>query len=697
MSRITVELLEAPQHHIRLYANQAGRVYFDTGSEFGLRLTKGLEELTEANEIQQEAALSTTIPQTAKNRGLLEQFEANVVERETKYLRVEIRKDGDPLPIDRMKVVKFQDRNQNIEVEFIGTGWILDLESTPLNKIEGLGTFENTIAGREAAWDDPTSIAVPMVADYGGWLTPGDVTRKDTRLVFNLTKLMRAALCQHGWTFKSPYWDGEAGSQVYGYLSPPDWYTYEGKTDQFAVELEVATPQTIPGEGTFFIFDEVSDPFDLYDNLFRPGEYLYPPAGQDPIELQFKIRNLRVTIPPYGQGNPPNAFVIACYRNTWGSFGPTIFFETVNGALDQPITVDLSFDFSDEEARPGYSYGFIFGGISLTPDNSPYYDIELESCDVLITPNAPHYGDGDQIPLQDILTSEMNAADLFKDMARLINGKVLTNYITKEVTLYPPFNTSVKGEQLEGFFKRTIGSIDITHLVEPNSREVENKDQGRDRFIELKFKDTNDSYIEETRPGTEPYSRTIDLGTGNAKTTKIELDFFEPTIEREVPPEDIGGTGMILPVLRDNNEGRISTDVGFRIFYNYGKITQLDSDGNERTFSMDGTVRNTIAYLAQASTTAIQGDPTKVTLAFKQFEEDHWRLFYRQWLNEQYSPIDFEYLVRIDLNDYRRFNFRQTVGFFYRDTYLVYQMTAIKDFDLEARTSTPIEMKLLEC
>lgn len=697
MAEISIRVTNADQYLELAFASQ-GNLYLDTDENFGLRLSKPLEELTEANQLRQQAALTTTIPQTPRNMAVLQDYEANVTNRQTKYLDVEIRADGEPLPIDKLRVVRFQDRNRQIEIELIGTGWVQELEALPLREVE-LDPFEYSQAEVMARWANTTVDAKTILADFGGWRTPGNITRQDLRMVFNLNKLMKAAFCQAGeWTFKSPYWEGAAGSRVYCYLSGEDWFSYDGKADQFAVDLNIASPRAEPGPTDFITFDEVSDPLDLYNNFLRPNEYFYPgvPAAEDSLEIKFRVENLQVTLPPYGSGDPAS-FVFICLRNE-GDFFDTLYFESWNGSETQEVNLDLSFEFSDPEGAQTVSYGFIMGYISLEQGNTTSYAWTLESCDLFIRPNPPFLVSGNTIPPNQLIDPNISALDLFKAMAHICNGKVLTDYVRKEVTLYPPYDIEHLEEVLEGFFQRTAPPVDISNLVEPDSREVENTGETRDRFIELKFRDSDDAYIAELNLNRELYSRRIDLGSGTAETTEIENELFEPTIDKEVDGATIGGSGVLdLPAIMDNTDGRISSDLGPRIFYDYGLITQQDSDSNNRTWTFEGMNIATLGYMSQNSQTRFAVDQTRVRLVFREYKEDLWRLFYRRWLNERYAALDFEFLLRIDRARYNSFDFRRRSGIFYRDAFLVFQMTSIRDFDVFGITSTPTEFKLIDC
>lgn len=68
---ITVQLLQPTDYHISLFGDPLNRVFLDTDEDFGIRLTKALEQLSEVEQITQEAALSVAIDSTDKNKTML--------------------------------------------------------------------------------------------------------------------------------------------------------------------------------------------------------------------------------------------------------------------------------------------------------------------------------------------------------------------------------------------------------------------------------------------------------------------------------------------------------------------------------------------------------------------------------------------------------------------------------------------------
>jgi len=686
---ITVQLLQPTDYHISLFGDPLNRVFLDTDEDFGIRLTKALEQLSEVEQITQEAALSVAIDSTDKNKLLLEDINL--------LYAIEVKEDGETLPLDKFRIITDSDRDRQFELEFFGNGWIQDLRDLSLSSLD-LGIFQNTIANVLASWADQTAMAVSAPSDFGAFQIPGQLSRRDCRIRINLLKLMQKAFCEIGWEFKSPYYESTVGSRLYAYLADEKWFSYEGKNDIFKVDVNIASPRVLDGTASTILFDEVSDPLDLYNSVFRPFEYLYPPAGETGIDLRIIIENLTIQLPPIEAGGKPGLWFILIYRNRPPGF-TFEFFETFQGSRDQTITRTFNYDFIAEDTRPGDSFGVIIG--YQTQDGAATaISFVLESCDVTFSPDARYYIDDDDIDIASAINPDLNGEKLYKAMVHICAGKTLTDYNRRRVTLYPPFDITIQNELVEGYFIRNKPHIDLTNLVVPRSRiiTVEEKEEKRIKF--LKFKDSTDEYIKNFTPEEDPWSRKVDIGYGKVEEEKIENDLFEPTIDISRDPALTGGTGVdgiFLPAMWDNTSNEISNKIGARIGYHYGLIEQVASDGTTIDFNFEGIPSTFFGLITQIPVPSfVNGDPI-IPIAFQEFQEDLYRLFYKRWIREQFSKQSMEFLVYISLNQYLEMNFRERFGFFYKDAFLFYQGLSIKDFDVRGRTSTPIGMKKIEC
>lgn len=697
----SIRILDPEQWQIDAYGIDGGKVYLDIDGEFNIRLTKSLEEMTEAEKIAREASLSSSIPATAKNTALLAQYSENLWKRKNKAFsqRVEVKKDGEQLNATRLTVSGKSDREQQYEIELFGGGWIDDLERKLVSSLD-LGTFNYSEANARDAWDDQTAPAVPALADYGGFWDPGRVTRKDLRFWFNLKNLIEQAFCQATeYTFKSPYLESTAGQSLYTYISPENWHSYREKNDIHRVFLEIAAPKSFGGNPESNIWDEVYDPLGLWDESpTHLNEYLYPPSGAEELEIEFEIRGLKAILPPSGA---PGRFYFLVYKNEPGGSGfEVVWSTTADGSTTETTTVEINEKFRLPADNNGDRFGMITGYEDPTfGAPNTFYPFTIESGELFIRPDPPYYIEDDTITLADLIDPTINCLELFRAALHIFNGKISTDESEKTVTAYPPFDAEQLGQAIEGYFQRNIGHQALT--VEDDSMVTENKEADTDRYVKLMFKKSTDEYIGEL-DRQDIYSRTVDLGYGKAETKEIENNLFEPTAERFVGPERVGGNGIYLPVLTDNLipdgeiDGERSTKIGPRIGWHYGEIRQEDAEG-QRSYQFGGSTTQSFGYITQNPIVPRVNASPNVPIVFAEHENDLWRLFYRQWLTERYALVDFEFLVYLSLRDYLQTDFRRPAGFQYGETFLLFQIREIRDFDTEAETATPIKMTLLEC
>jgi len=257
-----------------------GEFLFDLPEKWEVRKTKSAAALDQENKINQEIAYSFALPRTAKNEFILTNSKD--------YIEVEIYENGELLEFDQLR--RLEKRDTDFEVEIFGSNWAEKLSRLKLNQLN-LGEFEYTQTNALNTWSNTTGLVVAAPAHYGAFNQEGSITRKDLRFWFNLTKLMRACMCAIGWEFKSPFWDGLPGDQLYGYLSGRYWYSYRDKTDPLRVLVENNASMPFDGFVTELILpNTVFDPFDLYNGIFYPGAYLYPPGGFDGSDLIIKIK-----------------------------------------------------------------------------------------------------------------------------------------------------------------------------------------------------------------------------------------------------------------------------------------------------------------------------------------------------------------------------------------------------------------------
>lgn len=700
----SIKITNPSQRLIRSFGRGGQFVELDIDDDFSVRMSKALEQVTEFNRVSQEAALSNSLPLTSVNRQVLavgQMFEVEVTYR------------GQVLAVDRILVVEMDDSiaDGRIEIEIFGSGWYDDLEALRLRDID-LGTFDFTNANVLATWSDREALAYPGLAHYGTFYQNRNdlarASRRDIRFWFNLFGLMKKAMCEIGWTIESPFYDGEYGKHFYGYLSGERWFSYDNKQHPNRSDLNIPAPQVLAGNPTNVVFSVVNDPAGAWNTPFRPLEWLYSTVGEL-ADLRVIISNLTVTLPPPPSppSDPVGTFVVAVYRNMGGEF-EFVFSETVQGNPGEEVTLTLNYDFIVERGlEAGFSYGVVMGyGDILQIGSGNYYGFTLESCEVSFSPDVYWYVPDDVIGVADVIDESVNGADLFNALAKMIAGKVKTNYADKKVTLYPPFDTAIFDENIEGFFQRSDNVIDLSDQVVPNSRVKRYNQDEQERFVLLKFQDSSDGFIDASDGDKQPYQRRVDLGFGVSETLEIEIDLFEPTRDVQTDVSEVGeglAEGVetpFLPALWEGDRGELSFDTGFRIAYNYGLIRQRDTDGNYYELNFEGVVRETFGYLSQSPRRTINdgtADVRAFPVTFVGFQYDLYQLFYRKWLRELYPRYNYEFLIFLDSLLYERIDFRRPVGILYNDAFLLYQLTVIRDFELDPLAATVVEAVEIDC
>jgi len=392
-----------------------GEFYFDLPEDYGIRKSKSRSELDTDNKVSQEVALSFTLPRSPGNDYFFADY--------TGAIDVWVWDNGEILEFDEIRLT--ETKEEGYEVEIYGSNWAEKLQRLRVRDVD-LGEFEYTDAEIAAAWSDETIIATPTLASYGGWNQEGSATLKDLRMWFNLTKVMRACFCAIGWQFESSVWDVEPFNRLYGYISGEFWYSYDGKQDPLRVTVANNSQIDFSGLVYSLIFpNEVYDPFDLYNSISAPGEYLYPPAGQTDIDLHFRV-NATISLPATPTGSPAPTWTLLLYQNrpaTDDLFFP--FVEQYQGVPGEAQTITLDIDFRIEGVQAGDSFGiFVEYMDKITPGGDEYPWSLLAGGQCRFEPDPPRYIENDTINLGDLIDPNLNALDLFKGMQHMVRGLI---------------------------------------------------------------------------------------------------------------------------------------------------------------------------------------------------------------------------------------------------------------------------------
>lgn len=685
---IAVRYINPPRWAVARFGDDLGRVFLDTGPEFDAELTKAIDRINEVQRISQEAALAKSLPATAKNRALFDEFSGDTLNRRKEPVDIEVTYKGDRLPLTGAIVTGFDPNGEDgpaYEFEMFADDWIDRLEALPLADVDA-GTYEYTVANVLASWSGPRrEIVKPVPAEYGGFRTPGEITRKDLRMWFNLGLLMEAAFCSIGWSFDCEHFKFGDGANVYGYLSPEDWFSYEDKRTEWFVELEITEPITLPPFERFLPWNEVYDPFDIYDNpnsiLPTFDQYGYPPIAE-PAELLIEV-DMVVEFPASGTDVAPDVAIIIDKNNngTSGLFDFGVF----RANRPNNLTLEIQYRVSDPDMTGGDRYSVSVLGTE---------EYIIKSANMRWRPNPRNYGDDNIIPVAKLIDPEITALDLFTSLAHLMNGKVITDVASRTVILRPPYpyQTAEDDRTVEGFYVDNRPPIDYRDRTVVDGTRWESNDTERNRYRLFKFADSDDERVDASGV-PDRYNRRVDLGSGIVDTTDIENVLFGPTIARRVDGSVIGGDGATLPGLFDNLDGEISTDVGYRVGVWYG---QIDQNGPGSSFVFEGQTIALIPFLSQIGG-SVPTTGTRIPLTFDGDGRNLYTLFYQRETESDDDGITYEILLTGGIDTYEQITFRRPLLIRNQPADIIVRPIAVKGYRWGSREPLTVTAKILLC
>lgn len=511
------------------------------------------------------------------------------------------------------------------------------------------------------------------------------MTLQNLRFWFSIPLLLKECFCAIGWNFVCDHFENGDHEHLYAYLSAENWHWYTDKTDLRWVHLNIASPRSQPANVDFTLFDEVYDPNDLYNNIFALDRYRYGGAPIDVIvEIRFQIRNLSVTLPAPPAGESAYTFVFGI-RKIDGATVKYVHSETVTGSSDETITRVLNFDYIDKDANGDDSYDFFMWYQNLQTEN--YSTYTLNGGDVYIRPDQSHYTTGDVIPLADLLSNEITCLDLFHACTHLINGKIVTDNASRTVFLYPPYSyTKADGsDQIEGFYKRNKGPIDLRPNTAGQSWEIETRD--RERYLIFGFNDNTDEYL----TSDSLFTRRVDIGAGLPKEKKYLNPLFQATGEVQAEAADVGGSGGIyMPALWDNSEGLLSNELKPRLAIFYGDIDQ-----GGLTWSFEGSPRATVPYLAQVAGIELPGGVQFIPVTWAGYVDDLYQKFYSREIENPSNDLLYKLIITGGDPVFKAIDFRRTILIQGKDSNLELQPLSIKDHPAGSRVPLLLEARMI--
>jgi len=651
-----------------------------------MELTKSVAELTEADQITDEAVLELNLPYSPAN------------ERVGDYLRNHNRLGNDysPLPVlvqegaivhtfDLLEFTGADDGQKVFRAKLKRSSqhWLTLANTKYLNTID-LGLFEFTSTRLNINWEeqalydggvDAAGYYFPLV-HYGGWLQNDSVIVEDFRPWFHLLSILEKGFCEIGWKFSCPFLETDFGRRLIVYLSGKD-YGQEGdilETRKFKAYF-------------------TADPVFLGNGITYAGKVEYDQEAFDNGN-NFDLNTSEFT----GAG----VFDFHAYAQ----------FDSLDAENDDTQTIQIirrNLDGTTEVvAEEKYNY------VGVLPDGE-FFKMQVTAENVLVFPGQRIYVNlagnfglffvnltsafwntprrilpqrGDILTLGDFINREYTLLQIFKGTVHLLKGKVETNWIDREITLYTSYDSTIFGEAVTGFYQNTRKALAQEIVVD--SEVVELAREEKKRYLILQFADAKDKAVERlNRPEEQPlFFKRLDRGSNFDEGIEYSKNpFFEPTLTDQIDkfpviPPLLFNYDVVAPHLWDNENGELSFDLGPRILYCAGEVEQRaepdsgPATGVTRRWRYEGNSRTLTPYAFQFSTTKrLNGgflEPFSHRLVYGEPNEDNLDnpndLYTMAWRGEiirQLFTIRSAIKAFVGPQEYQRTNFRDIYAVYY--------------------------------
>lgn len=713
-------------------------VWLDVGEAFRLPLSKEVERLDAEAKMRREGALRTSIPQTQVNDSVLVEYLTPLtVDRRSDYIEVRVDLDGIPLPLTRMYVVERNDANGTWEVEFdLGEKhWSEAASNKRINTID-FGAFDLTYTNILTSWAKPAyegdytpqaggandAYYWPIV-DYGDWVDRAEpeqsteapvkiVAIEDLRPHVSLLYLLKRGFHEIGWTLKGDILETNWFRRLWVYLLKPDYYEGVG-ADGFrygkfcriigrTTNQDLEVTRTLPPNSPFIYFRSLDFAGSTTAPLpynGQPDKWLLGIKNELPFRARFRF-NINCYIETIGIPVLPRIVtfnvqeVIGAQNNAWSG---EILSDDVAIELQPNSSHFFAADF-EFELNPGQkaaiNWASELGGDAFVVKKGLWFRCEPANRSLVRT---------DKVLAGPMFRQDITLLDVLKAALHLVNGRVHTDYVRREIEVSPDRSVRVYDEQVAGFFKEDAPAIDVNGDVVAGSARIRFKRNDLKRYTRFAFKQSNDAYIRSLPAQLPPHARRVANGDDLLdEEERIENPLFEPTIEGQSDKLKIQAYTFVsqgkteyaprpyLPRYWDNDEGERSFDIGPRILFAFGYVKQKNprplSQNLADTFATffwdDATAStSTLGYASQLRTWPVDPAPAlDGSVVFDGQRNNLFAIFYAGWQRDRQKGAFIEVLQRLRAQDYTGFDFRQAKRFVYEGRPVIAYTSAINDF-----------------
>jgi len=692
-----------------------GGVFVDLG-ETDMSLKKVAEELNEVNEIQYGGVRVFSVPDTAKNLIIFQQFIAPAP-TDFDYTPLECRIYVGTNILNETWIGASRSAEGEGRLELTATKqsdyWIIGAKALRLPQIP-YDDVEFTQANIETNWSSNYRYAdgdlgihfTPMY--FGHPYVDGEMTIEYMRWNYHLLRIIREGFRTFGWCFKCEALESDEGRQLAAYLIDPNAYSTEAliegnKALAESGEFELSKQFNISSGGLFGGLFGGAQKLYGYHVVKTTNTIIHDP-GSNVIGGRyygFGLFHFKVTIQYIPIELKSEVVRIEWFRNNPFTTPPSntkVFEEEFRPSDDFVGDPTALFEKTFEADIQLQTNQSITIGIYI---ESFFKKVKIKNVILNVTPIKVFPQRGETINPANYLRND-TLLELLKGWVHPIRGKIDVIPGEKTVEVFPNFEIDAFGETLTGYYRNTL--VDVTPIQISESAVVESPVSKPNRFQLVRWKQSSDPWIK--RMGldklTPLFSRTLDLGEQYVPDyTEYPNPYFEPTVSDWVYDFSKGDEKNVpvnLPILLDHIPGdsdhQVSTDIGPRIlFLTEFRPQQWDTEAGTQTVKLgwEGGQITTWnhAYMrnpflsAAVQTNLVFGD------VLQEIENTLFVSFWRAWIYTNITGSKMNILAMIKGQHYFGWSFRDAYKIVIRGRHHIANLLSIDDFRPSAGISTP--------
>lgn len=696
--------------HIR---DNDGFVSIETPVSFDLKAFKRIEELTDVNKITADGVLGFTVKDTPKNLGIFKQFvDVNNLNYQLTAIPVYVIIGSTYLAQSDLYVTGYTKREFSLELRYGKEHWLTTAKYLLLSNVTYSNNLVfnadliNTYNAKEAYIDGEIGIRFPLV-NYGTFVNQiQEVVTEDFRIFYSVLFLLQKAFCSFGWTFRSPFLESDYGRRLITYITAKQVqnnYTIPLVQKNFNVKMGTNL-------GLYPALSSTKLPFDTITfnplNLFDVTNYYFVGVGMFDVTVNVKFVFLQTRSGLFN-ADPEEADIIVRLMYSSPIIGDIELFRNVthisraNGYnIQTNYTILASFIVNDVQIDSGcHIY------VTIAEEQAVVHTVVVLSGSLFSAVCTKSVlQSGDTFKLNDLIDPQYTLLDLLKGVIHLCNGKLVTNFNTHEVFMYPPYAVNVFGADIEGYFIENV-LIDLTDRIQRDSEVIKTiSNTLRNRYKTWGFKGNGDNAIKALNLVDNVYlfAHQTDFGIEQiALYDRAENPLFEATLNKvfEIVTTSIYNI-VDMPYMLDNTSSNASYDIKPRILVWLGsKMQYNDSAGTlySPNIKILGTTTALIPYAAQLSNCKYidtYGTKPQYSLIYGDSVDkaDLYNYFYKRYVFEKEFNLTLELLIYLTKTEFTRFDLRYKYLFYSLGRTITGRISDIIDFSNCSSTSTPVSI-----